>query len=95
MSQLSYYELYIFCKTAKTINKKGHLEQKAILKFINSKDHKKDRKVLEKLYKLRLLQRHRTNTYELTPIGRMFSLDKCEWFRERHFKGLKKMEFVE
>jgi len=84
MSQLSDYELYLFCKIAKTINKKGHLEVKAILKFINSKNQKKDSKIIEKLYKLKLLQKHRANTYELTPIGRMFALDKCTWFKERY-----------
>ena len=84
MSQLSDYELYIFCKTAKTINKKGHLELKAILKFINSKNHKKDMMILIKFYKLGLIQKHRSNTYELTIIGRMFALDKCEWFKERY-----------
>ena len=84
MSQLSDYELYIFCKTAKTINKKGHLELKAILKFINSKNHKEDMKIIEKFNKLRLLQKHRNNTYELTKIGRMFALDKCEWFKQRY-----------
>ncbi len=84
MSSLTDYELELFCKVAKTIIRKGHLELSAILKFINSIDHKKDKKIIVKFYKLQLLQKHRTNTYELTSIGRMFAMDKCEWFKERY-----------
>jgi len=72
-------ELFFFCSVAKIINKKGHLEAKAILKFTHSTNHKKDMKLLLKFYKLELL--HRSDTYELTPFGRMFALDKCEWFK--------------
>ena len=83
MAKLDEYEILIFCKTAKIIIKKGHLEVNAILKFINSADYKKDKKVINKLYKLQLLKKHRSNTYELTSIGRMFAIGKCEWFRGR------------
>lgn len=84
MSKLNDYELAVFCKTAKTIIRKGHLEINAILNFIGSVNYKKDKKIIEKLYKLRLLTKHRTNTYELTSIGRMFALDSCEWFKQRY-----------
>ena len=46
MPDLDEHEISIFCKTAKTIIKKGHLEISAILKFINSEDHKKDKKII-------------------------------------------------
>lgn len=84
MCRLNDYELEIFCKTAKIITRKGHLEINAILKFIGSVNYKKDKKIIERLYKLGLLTKHRTNTYELTSIGRMFALDSCEWFKDRY-----------
>ena len=84
MPELNDYERTVFCKVAKTIVKKGHLEINAILRFINSKDYKEDKKVIQKFYKLQLLILHRTNTYELTSIGRMFAIDTCEWFKERY-----------
>ncbi len=89
MVVLDEHERLIFCKIAKTISKKGHLEVQALLKFIGSTDHKKDKKSIEKLYKLGLLTKHRTNTYELTAIGRMFALDTCIWFKERYTVGKK------
>lgn len=84
MVSLTDYELELFCKVAKTIIRKGHLELSAILRFIGSQDHKKDKEIILKFYKLQLLQKHRTNTYELTSIGRMFAMDKCKWFKERY-----------
>lgn len=84
MCKLDNYELKVFCKTAKTIIRKGHLEINAVLSFTGSDNHKKDKKIIERLYKLGLLTKHRTNTYELTSIGRMFALDSCEWFKERY-----------
>ena len=84
MASLSDYEQELFCKVAKTIIKKGHLELNAILRFINSSDNKKDKKIILRFYKLQLLQKHRSNTFELTSIGRMLAMDKCEWFRERY-----------
>ena len=76
---LSDDELRLFCKIAKVIFRKGHLEINAILKFIGSNDYKKDKKAIKKLINLQLLENHRTNTYELSSIGRMYALDKCEW----------------
>ena len=84
MCKLNDYELTLFCKTAKTIIRKGHLEINAILNLIGSANYKKDKKIIEKLYKSQLLTKHRTNTYELTSIGRMFALDSCEWFKQRY-----------
>ncbi|MBU0629076.1 MAG: hypothetical protein KKC75_07850 [Nanoarchaeota archaeon] len=84
MCILNSHELEIFCKTAKIITRKGHLEINAILQFIGSINHKEDKKIIERLYKLGLLTKHRTNTYELTSIGRMFALDSCGWFKERY-----------
>ena len=84
MTSLEGKDLELFCKTAKTIFKKGHLTFDAILRFIGSKNHRQDRKTLEKLHKLGLIVKHRTDTYELSSIGRMFSMDQCEWFKERH-----------
>ena len=84
MESLTDYELELFCKVAKTIIRKGHLELSAILKFIHSEDHKKDKKIILKFYKLQLLQTHRTNTFELASIGRMLAMNKCEWFQERY-----------
>jgi hypothetical protein len=80
MCKLTRPELEIFCKAAKIISKKGHLEINAILRLIGSKDHKRDRKIIYHLFRLQLLKKHRANTYELTPIGRFFALDRCEWF---------------
>ena len=84
MPELSDYELNLYCRVAKTIVRKGHLEMEAILKFIGSSNHKQDKKIIEKFYKLQLLQKHRSNTYELTSIGRMFAMGACEWFKERY-----------
>ena len=78
MAKLSKYDFFIFCKIAKTIIKKGHLEMNALLNFIHSSNYKDDKKIIQKIYKLQLLTKHRTNTYELTSIGRMFAIDKCE-----------------
>jgi len=82
--ELSEHELAIFCRIAKVIVRKGHLEMEAILKFIGSNDHKNDKKIIEKFYKLQLLQKHRSNTFELTKIGRWLAMDRCEWFKERY-----------
>ena len=82
MCEFSEKELLIFCKTAKVIIQKGHLEIKAILKFIGSKNQKLDKIIIKKLYKLQLLSKHRTNTYELSSFGRMMAMDKCEWFEK-------------
>jgi hypothetical protein len=90
MVVLDEHDRFIFCKIAKTLSKKGHLEVQAMLKFIGSADHKKDKKMIEKFYKLCLLTKHRTNTYELTSIGRMFALDTCTWFKERYSISKKK-----
>ncbi|MAF34917.1 hypothetical protein CMO91_03670 [Candidatus Woesearchaeota archaeon] len=84
MTSLEGKDLEIFCKTAKTIFKKGHLNFDAILRFIGSRNHKQDQKTLEKLYKLGLIVKHRSDTYELSSIGRMLAMDQCEWFKERH-----------
>ncbi len=84
MAELDEYELAVFCRTAKVILQKRHLEVQAILKFIGSDNHKQDKKIIERFYKLQLLTKHRSNTFELTPIGRMFALDKCAWLKERH-----------
>jgi len=84
MPKLNDYELNVFCRAAKTIVKKGHLEINAILKFIGSDNHKQDKKIIQKFYKLQLLKKHRPNTYELTSIGRMFAIDACEWFKQRY-----------
>ena len=84
MPELNDYELNVYCRVAKTIVRKGHLEMNAILKFIGSADHKQDKKIIEKFYKLELLKKHRSNTYELTSIGRMFAMGACEWFKERY-----------
>ena len=84
MSELTDYELNVFCRVAKTIVKKGHLEINAILKFISSDNYKQDKIIIQKLYKLQMLKKHRADTYELTPIGRMFAIDACEWFKQRY-----------
>lgn len=84
MPNLDDYELNVFCRVAKIITKKGHLEINAILKLIGSSDYKQDKKIIQKLYKLQLLKKHRTNTYELTSIGRMFAIDACDWFKQRY-----------
>ena len=84
MYKLSDYEINLFCKVAKTIIKKGHLEINAILKFIGSQNYKTDKKIIQLLFKLGFLQKHRTNTYELTARGRMIALNSCEWFKERY-----------
>lgn len=84
MYEFTEYEKEIFCKSAKTIVKKGHLTFKALLKFIGSQNHKKDLKILRLLVQLELLTKHRTDTYELTSKGRLFAIGECGWFRERY-----------
>lgn len=84
MPELSDYEFNLYCRVAKTIVRKGHLEMSAILKFIGSLNHKQDKKIIEKFYKLGLLQKHRSDTFELTSIGRMYAMGACEWFKERY-----------
>ena len=84
MIEFTDYEMEIFCKTAKTITKKGHLTFKAILSFIGSKNHKKDLKALKQLVQLGLLGKHRVDTYELTSKGRLFAIGECDWFKERY-----------
>jgi len=79
-------EQEIFCKVAKVINQKGHLEISAILKFIGSKNHKKDKKYILKFIKLALIEKHRSNTYELSRIGRLIACQDCEWFKKRYKK---------
>lgn len=82
--ELNDYELGIYCRVAKTIVRKGHLEMNAILKFIGSANYKQDKKIIEKFCKLQLLKKHRSDTCELTSIGRMFAIDACEWFKQRY-----------
>ena len=62
-------EKELFGKIAWLICKKGHLEIPAIKKF--TKATKKD---IKKFFNLMLLKKHRTNTYELTPIGRVLGM---------------------
>ncbi|MDP7199091.1 MAG: hypothetical protein QF486_05755 [Candidatus Woesearchaeota archaeon] len=83
MTSVEGKDLELFCKTAKTIFRKGHLTLDALLRFVGSRDHRRDKKILEKLFKLGLLVKHRSDTYELSSIGRMFAMDRCEWFKER------------
>jgi len=84
MHDFTEYEMDIFCKVAKTINKKGHLTLKALLRFIGSQSHKKDLKILKTFFQLELLKKHRTDTYELTSKGRLFAIGECEWFKQRY-----------
>ena len=84
MYKLPDYEINLFCKVAKTIIKKGHLEINAILKFIGSQNYKTDKKTILLFFKLGFIQKHRSNTYGLTARGRMVAIDKCEWFKERY-----------
>jgi len=84
MANLSEYELSVFCRTAKIIIKKGHLELNAILKFIGSTNFKKDKKIITSFYKYQLLVKHRTNTYELTSDGRSFAINNCGWFNQKY-----------
>ncbi len=84
MHEFTEYEKEIFCRSAKTIVKKGHLTFKALLRFIIFQNHKKDLKILKLLVQLGLLAKHRTDTYELTSKGRLFAISECEWFRERY-----------
>jgi len=84
MYEFTEYEKEIFCKTAKTLIRKGHLTFKALLSFISFKNHKKDLKILKSLFQLGLLKKHRADTYELTSKGRLFAISECEWFKERY-----------
>ena len=60
-------EKELFGRVAWTIYKKGHLPIDAILKFTHgvSKDD------VKKFIKLGLLTKHRSDTFELSPIGRV------------------------
>ena len=84
MHEFTEYDMDVFCKIAKTIVKKGHLTFKALLRFIGSENHKKDLIVLKLFVQLELLKKHRADTYELTSKGRLFAIDKCDWFKQRY-----------
>jgi hypothetical protein len=63
---LSDEEKVIFGKVAWTIIKKGHLVIQAIVRFTPDA-RKKD---VKKFIRLGLLKKHRTDTFELSPLGR-------------------------
>ena len=86
MSELTDEEKVLFCKAALVIAKKGHLTKEAILNFIFSHDKKKGKKTIDKFYRLQLLKKHRTDTFELTTFGKYYANQQCNRFREKYSK---------
>ncbi|MFQ6054638.1 MAG: hypothetical protein ACE5KT_04365 [Methanosarcinales archaeon] len=85
--ELTETEKKIFCKIALTIARKGHLTTNAITKFCFPKHKRHEGKELvKKFYKKGMLQKHRTDTYELSKIGLGLAIKYCSEFRWKYIK---------
>ena len=78
-------EQRIFCKVALKIAQKGHLTKEALVRFSLPKHERKNGKhIVEKFYNPGLLKKHRTDTYELSKIGRLIAMGLCERLRWKY-----------
>ena len=77
MIELTDQEKEILAKVAWIIHKKGHLTFKALQRFTGI-----DKDTLKKFYHLGILKKHRSDTYELSPRGRVLGMKYNPRFRK-------------